>query len=295
MEISVKPGRYVVAVSGGVDSMVLLDLLRHMPDLELIVAHFDHGIRTDSAEDMRLVQHIADSYGLQFVSDEGKLGPQASEAMARQARYDFLERARANHHADAIITAHHQDDWLETAILNILRGTGRKGLTSLADRPHIQRPLLHISKQELIAYAHSHGLTWHEDSTNADDKYLRNYIRHNILPQFDVTATAQLVEVLEESRQTNRALDAELGTILGTMSDGATLDRRAFASLPHDIAKELLATWLRDQGIADFDHKTLERVVVAAKTKSAGARIDIISGTSLLLTKDKLALMRLER
>ena len=127
LDITVKPGRYVLAVSGGVDSMVLLNLLQQQPDVQLTIAHFDHGIRTDSADDRRLVQAAARFYGLPVVYHEGQLGADASEATARQARYEFLRTVRLVANAKAIITAHHQDDVLETAILNMLRGTGRRG------------------------------------------------------------------------------------------------------------------------------------------------------------------------
>src|SRR5437764_343012 len=126
-----KPGKYVVAVSGGVDSVALLDMLARSDDLKLVVAHFDHGIRKDSAKDRKFVEDLAKNYDLPFVYEEGHLGSGTSEAVARGARYDFLHRVKKSHGAQAIITAHHQDDVLETAIINLLRGTGRKGLTSL--------------------------------------------------------------------------------------------------------------------------------------------------------------------
>src|SRR4051794_19867846 len=119
-----KPGSYVVAVSGGVDSMALLHYLQTRPGIKLTVAHFDHGIRDDSPEDRKLAQEVAKSYKLPFVYHEGRLGGEASEATARAARYDFLNKVRRSSQAQAIITAHHQDDLLETAILNMLRGTG---------------------------------------------------------------------------------------------------------------------------------------------------------------------------
>lgn len=295
METQVKPGRYVVAVSGGVDSMVLLDLLRKLPDVELVVAHFDHGIRPDSSEDRKLVQKVAEAYGLPFAYETAQLGAGASEAEARTARYAFLERVRSDHQARAIITAHHQDDLLETAILNLLRGTGRKGLTSLADRPHIMRPLLPFTKQEIRAYAEQHRLEWREDSTNADDRYMRNYIRHQIIPALTPDVKRQLHMLLRQTGSTNRKLDTELATLLSTIGQGALLDRQAFVELPHDIAKELLASWLRQQGITDFDRQTLERVVVAAKTKPPGTQIDILHDISLLVTRDELALRACER
>src|SRR5690348_2939142 len=120
-----KPGNYVVAVSGGVDSVVLLDILSKQPGLKLTIAHFDHGIRNDSYKDRQFVEGLAKKYQLLFVYKEGSLG-KASEAKAREARYEFLRKAQKDSGSQAIITAHHQDDLLETAILNMLRDSSRK-------------------------------------------------------------------------------------------------------------------------------------------------------------------------
>ena len=135
--------------------------------MRLTVAHYDHGIRSDSAEDRRLVQALAREYGLPFVYHSGRLGTGASEAVARQARYGFLHAVRRASAAQAVITAHHQDDVLETAILNLLRGTGRRGLGSLKSTDVVKRPLMAVSKNELLRYAEREGLRWREDSTNS--------------------------------------------------------------------------------------------------------------------------------
>lgn len=292
MEIDVQPGRFVVAVSGGVDSMALLDILSAKPGLELIVAHFDHGIRPDSAEDRKLVQAVSERLGLQFVYEEGRLGARASEAEARKARYTFLERMRLEQGAQAIITAHHRDDVLETAILNLLRGTGRRGLTALANRPHILRPMLHVDKRAIREYAEKHAVQWREDSTNREERYLRNYIRHSILPRFDDVSRLKLLAIIGEARTTNQALDTMLRGIIPASPE---LDRRYFASLPHAVAKEYLAAWLRANAIASFDSRSLERLVIAAKIQRQGATLDIIDGARLIVGKRKLALVRSER
>jgi tRNA(Ile)-lysidine synthase len=291
MNISLKPGKYIVAVSGGVDSMVLLNLLNRRSDLELVVAHFDHGIRTDSDCDRQLVQEVAGRLGLTFVYEAAKLGPRASEAAARAARYAFLERMRQVHGAKAIVMAHHQDDVLETAILNILRGTGRKGLTSLSSRSQVVRPMLHLPKKVIREYADSQGLKWREDSTNTDEKYLRNYVRHRILPRFDDEARTQLISIIEQMHRINYELDTHLINLMHNQPGVRQLDRGWFISLPHAVAREFLASWLRARGIGNFDTKTLERVVVAAKVRQVGSLIDIMGGASLVVKRNRLALV----
>lgn len=295
MEAHISPGTYVVAVSGGVDSMVLLDLLRQQADLRLVVAHFDHGIRPDASEDRRFVQATAARYGLPFVYQEGHLGPGASEAAARKVRYAFLERVRAAAGAKAIVTAHHEDDVLETAIFNILRGTGRRGLTSLSDGHHIVRPFLHYTKAAIRAYAHAHELEWHEDSTNVDERYARNYIRVRLLPRFTPEARQQLLDIIERSRWVNAALDTELANVMHVQPGLHELARDYFTYMPHKVAVEFLAAWLRARGIRSFDRKTLERVTVTAKTQRSGTRIDIIEGTYLAVHGRSLALITHER
>lgn len=295
MDIKIAPGTYVVAVSGGVDSMVLLDLLRRQPGVKLVVAHFDHGIRPYSYMDRELVRTAAKQHRLPFVYHEGKLGPNASEEAARKARYDFLHAVRNASGAQAIITAHHHNDALETAIINLMRGTGRKGLSSLHANELVHRPLLRIPKQVLRAYANDQGLVWREDPTNQDTKYLRNHVRHNILPQFSDQQLEQLASIVRYTHDINRELDAQLTHYLHLQPAVNKLDRRTFVLLPHNVAREVLAAWLRNHGIRDFDQKTLERLVVGAKTLASGRVVDIINGHNLTVTNDYLALTLSDR
>ena len=291
MDVSVKPGKYVVAVSGGVDSVVLLDVLSKQKELDLVVAHFDHGIREDSANDRKFVEQLATHYGLPFVFAEGKLGSSASEATAREARYTFLRKAVKDSGAQAIITAHHQDDVLETAIINLLRGTGRKGLTSLSSRDDIVRPLLHIPKVELQEYAEQYNLTWHEDSTNSDTAHLRNYVRQMILPKLGKAGRQELLKLIYEQRTVNAQLDA----LLFERLDPGELPRTWFVGLPHSVAKEVMAAWLRLNKLTNFDTATLERAVVGAKTGRAGQKTALKNDIFLQVNKDKLALVGRER
>lgn len=275
MELHIKPGKYLVGVSGGIDSMVLLDVLSQKPGLELVVAHFDHGIRPDSAVDRVFVAQKAAEYGLPFEYDTAQLGPRASEQQARTARYRFLRQAKELHGAQAIITAHHQDDLIETMIINLLRGTGRKGLSSLQSTPEVTRPLLHVPKKTIQAYAREHGITWREDSTNQDMRYLRNYIRASLVPKMSFDDRQQWLILNQRVTTLNNEIDHELQTLTDALLTQDGLNRRRFILLPHAISKELMTGWLRQNQAHEIDRKQIERLVIAAKTGRVGATYDI--------------------
>lgn len=290
MKIEVQPGKYVIAVSGGVDSVALLHMLADMPEMRLTVAHFDHGIREDSAEDRRFVEQLSQLYKLPFIYDEGQLGSGVSEAIAREARYAFLKKVQENSGASAIITAHHQDDVIETVFLNLLRGTGRKGLSSLRSTDGLVRPLLNIPKTDLITYAKKCNLQWREDSTNTDKTYKRNYVRHKVVPKLTPKQREDLLMYITNMHNINRKIDIELINYLHVQVGAKQLDRKWFIQLPYTITKEVIATWLRHGGVRDFDSKMLQRIVVGAKTLEIGASIDVDARHKITVKKGNLAL-----
>lgn len=288
MQKLLSAGKYVVAVSGGVDSVVLLNMLAaqaDQEDLSLVVAHFDHGIRPDSAEDSKFVERLARSFGLQFVSGAGELGEGASEAKAREARYAFLRSVQQAVKADAIVTAHHQDDVLETIIINLLRGTKSRGLSSLRSTDQLRRPLLGVSKAEIRAYAKSHNLQWHEDSTNEDETYLRNYIRKYMMPRLSEADRQQLLEHSEKAAALNDSIH-ELTMQFVHGDGGALLDRAKFRSLPPEVASEVMAAWLREHTDATLTSKLIDRLSQAVIEARNGALIDIARGKSLKMSRD---------
>jgi tRNA(Ile)-lysidine synthase len=178
-----QPGQHVaVAVSGGLDSVVLLDVLlatRAWHEGELSVVTVDHGMRPGSAEDAVFVADLAREGGLRFRSIALALGPDASEDTARTARFAAFDGVPS----DVVALAHHRDDQAETVLLHLLRGTGPAGLSGMAvRRGRFVRPLLGEPRDALLAYARHRGLTWREDPSNADPRYLRNRVRHEVLP-----------------------------------------------------------------------------------------------------------------
>ncbi|MBN8567078.1 MAG: tRNA lysidine(34) synthetase TilS [Flavobacteriales bacterium] len=181
--------KMLIAVSGGLDSMVLLDLISKT-NIEFAVAHCNFQLREDeSDEDENFVQSYCKENSIQgffqkfdtqqFVEDE-KLSIQVA---ARKLRYEWFYELLAKENFDFVATAHHLDDQLETFLINFSRGTGLDGLTgipSLNDK--IIRPLLIFSRAEIEIFANENNLKWREDSSNASDKYVRNKIRHHLVP-----------------------------------------------------------------------------------------------------------------
>lgn len=216
--------KYVVAVSGGLDSIVLLDVLKNnrlselthfqLPtsNFQLIVAHFDHGIRKDSSTDEDFARGVAGEYGLTYLSQRAELGEDASEEQARTMRYNFLRQCCKTHNAQ-LITAHHQDDLIETIIINLIRGTGWRGLVSLNSDEFVIRPFLSTPKPALLSYAQEHHLTWREDSTNSNQNYLRNYVRLTLLPKMyeaDPDSKNKLLQINMQITEAKKEIATEL-------------------------------------------------------------------------------------
>ncbi len=299
MNVKLKSGKYIVAISGGVDSMVLLDLLMKTyatnKNYQFIVTHFNHGIRIDSDEDQKLVANIANKYHLVFESYKANLGANVSENFARQSRYSYLRNVMKKHQADYIITGHHQDDVIETAIFNVIRGTGRKGLTSLGQTNEIKRPLLNYSKKDILKYAKYHKIFWREDSTNKDIKYSRNFIREEIISKFSNTDYSRLLGLINRQRVINVKLDNELKKILSNTEDINHLDRSYVVNLPASLASELIASWLRINQLLDFDKKTIYRILNGSRISKSGMKYDVKHNFYVIITKQYLALKHTER
>lgn len=285
MKVDISEGKYIVAVSGGVDSIVLLDLLAKKPGAELVVAHFNHGIRSDAAQDEELVRSAAKRYGLAFEVGHGHLGQAASEAAARTARYRFLEDIKQKHGAKAIITAHQHDDLLETALLNLLRGTGWRGLDSIKNQKDLLRPLLAFDKDKIIQYAKKHQLKWQEDSTNSDERYLRNYIRHQLLPKLSVDEKETLIGNIDKVAKIKPELTKLIATISHQVSKANQIDRQAFSALPLNLSNEVLVNLLNAQKVDDIDSKIVQRLNLAIRNAPAETSHDVKKDLKLKLTQ----------
>jgi tRNA(Ile)-lysidine synthase len=183
--------RLLLGVSGGVDSMVLLHLFQQLP-YTFTVAHVNFGLRgVESDEDEAFVVEYCRKHNIKvFTNNVDTLAYVNSSKVsiqmaARSLRYDWFEKLKIEHQFKHLLTAHHSDDSVETIFINILRGTGISGLKGITSNENAIRPLLPFTRAEIIEYANSVNLAWREDSSNAKEDYLRNKLRHSILPMFD--------------------------------------------------------------------------------------------------------------
>lgn len=192
----------VVAVSGGADSVCLLHALHQLAPLwrvTLHIAHLDHALRPESAEDAAFVAKLARQLNVplhqaRLAPDTLHDDPHGLEAAARTARYAFLRQVAMRLPENATVaTAHHQDDQAETLLLHLIQGSGLHGLAGMAwvaqvpdnlqPRIRLVRPLLGVSRAEILAYLQGYALSWREDSSNLDPTYIRNQLRHRVLPE----------------------------------------------------------------------------------------------------------------
>ncbi len=264
-------GEYIVAVSGGVDSVALLDLLSKQGNIKLVVAHFDHGIRAESANDAMFVKTLAEKYGLEFELGAAALGPDASEEQARDARYAFLKKLRQNRNALKIVTAHHSDDIIETIIINLIRGTGWRGISSLRNTKYIGRPLLDLTKADILDYAKNNDLRWVEDSTNQDLKYLRNEIRHKIVTKMNENQRQQFLQLYQSQRDLADEIDTHT-------TEFATDRRHNFIMWPTSVSLEVLRSQLQ------LTRPQSKRLLMAIKTAKPGTKFEITKEKTLLFT-----------
>ncbi len=264
------PGRYVVAVSGGVDSAVLLDLLMTHPQAqqwELVPAHFNHGWPGDDAYEKTARQAI-ERYGMRPVVGQGKV--KRSEEAARVARYGWLRQVAAEHRVAAILTAHQWDDVEETVLLNMLRGTGRQGLSPFERMPDIVRPLLAIGKAEIKDYAAKRGLIWCHDTYNDDLQFRRNVVRHKLIPALEAQVPKfheRMAEIVHEAGHLNRQIDTELATMF-TVTGGQVLVRQTVArGLDLTTLTELIVTMANAaQPGAHLSRQTVWQLAIDLKT-----------------------------
>ncbi|MNK68667.1 tRNA(Ile)-lysidine synthase [compost metagenome] len=254
-----------LAVSGGLDSMVLLHLLSQLP-YEIAVLHCNFQLRgLESFGDQEFIQNYCDQnnipiftthFDTEAFAKDYKLSTQVA---ARELRYSWFYELLEEENFDYILTAHHADDNLETFIINLTRGTGLEGLTGIPEQnDKIIRPLLPFSREEILKYAEENKIEWREDSSNASTKYLRNKIRHNLVPVLKeinpnfLDAFQKTQSFLQESKE--MVEDASIVVyqqVAKEEGDDIHFDLNQLKKLPN--YKSYLYQWLKEFGFSAWN------------------------------------------
>ena len=279
-----KTSTYVVAVSGGVDSVVLLDVLAKAQLGKLVVAHVHHGIRAESDEEYAFVQALATQYGAEFEGAHLKLGAGASEQLAREERYVFL-RTVAKKCQGTLVVAHHADDVIETIALQCERGTGWRGLAAMGAED-IWRPLTWQYKADILAYAQAHQLEWREDASNHQAVYTRNRLRP-LVAALTLDTKQSLLALWHAQMLLARRIESELTPL-------TTRKRYFYSMTPTTAASEVLRATLKQLGVA-CTRPQLQALLLAIKTAKPGTRHSLGANCFLAFSKTEFTLIKTKK
>ena len=271
------PGKVILALSGGIDSMVLADLLLKAK-ADFVLAHCNFHLRGEESDgDELFVREFAEQNGLKIFVKQFETEAFAKEhgisieMAARELRYQWFEELRQELNYDFIAVAHHADDQLETFFINLFRGAGIRGLKGMQPvNGHIVRPLLDVFREEIHQYAIENGIQWREDHTNAETQFLRNKIRHELLPVIDSISKEGRAAILKsishlasENELYRELVNEKISQIVST--DGAPrwgADHHGnvkatdvspkwgagIMRIPPIVSEQLLFEWLRNYG-----------------------------------------------
>ena len=248
------------AVSGGADSVALV-VLACAANLKVTAWHVDHGLRENSQTEAELVAQLAAQLGAQFETRTVSVEHGANiEARAREARYGALPKG--------VITGHTADDQAETILINLLRGSGTRGLAGM--QPTAQRPLLHIRRSETQALCDALGISVFNDPSNDDERFQRNRIRHEVLPLLESLAKRDLVPVLTRQADLLRDDDDLLNELAGSLDP---TDAIALANAPIALSRRAIRKWLTHPLVPDS--ATVERVLEVARGNTLACDIGL--------------------
>ena len=308
-----KGDRVVVALSGGPDSTALLVALAQTSkelDFDIIVAHYNHGLRgTSSDEDEKYSQELARKFGFIFLSGkmDSKLRQhgQSPEDFYRRQRYQFLNKVTEDYNAQKIVLGHNIQDQAETVLLNLLRGSGLEGLKGILPMREGKfiRPLIEITRAEIIAFLNEAGMSYCQDSSNESSIYLRNKIRSELIPYLKENYNPRIVENLAQMAEILRQEDdfickfvqkALQSTHIQNQPDGISLNIEYLKGLAPAIRSRLFKEVLEilsteKNGFAFRNIKALERLVQLAES---GKKISLPLGIEARREYDNLIITR---
>ncbi len=286
-------GRIAAMVSGGIDSMVMLDLLKGS-GADFFVVHVNHGIRAEASNDCEFVQKYCSDHGIEFIQyifdipSMAKKSKRSIETEARLARRKVADELLNSGKAQKIALAHHADDNAETILMHIFRGSGLDGLKGISESDKIIRPLLNYTREDIEKYAQAHDIRYVVDKTNFDSDYTRNFIRLNVLPLIKTRypgVVKALNRLASNAAMTLEALDEVLDLSLIEESDDCiTLSLKAFESA---FAVRYIILAAKKLMPVDITGAQIENVM-KLKNAQTGKRAELANGLKAIKEYDRI-------
>mgnify|MGYP000957941121 CR=1 FL=1 len=295
----------IAGISGGPDSMCLLDLL-HRCGVQTVAAHLDHSLRPESASEAVFVANKCQEYGIPFISQQvdvaeySKQKSLAIEEGARVLRYEFLFTQAQKHEAQAVLVAHHADDQVETVLMHLMRGSGLSGLAGMrmkllpnpwSNKIPLVRPLLHTWREEIIKYCLDRNLEPVQDLSNLDTRYYRNRIRHDLIPLLQTYNPL----IKERLQKTSEVIDLE-DDLLQSLTEKSfnevvlqknekfiEFDRKGLKDLHPALMRRILrhAIYMLNQSLRDIEFDAIERGVDFIRQQNRSNQEVLCSGLSI--------------
>lgn len=296
--------KIILAVSGGPDSVCLLDVFRRLQkkySWELIVVHINYGLRgKDSDADEKLVRALAEKYDFKIFVKNIKTtlrGKKISENYLRDIRYAFFEKIRQDNNFDFIAVAHNTNDQAETFLMRLIRGAGLQGLSAMQFKNEfVIRPLLNISRQEILEYLKKNKLDWHLDKTNLESKFLRNKIRNKLIPYLEKNYNPKIKRTIFDST-------ASIAEDCDFIAQAAEKTFRSFPELKvskiiklhpamqRKVLMNAIMTEKKDLKNIEFSH--IEEILKIIKSTKSKLQVVLFEGLKIKRRGDKLEINKL--
>ncbi len=285
----------VVAVSGGIDSMVLLDQLNHLKTsmkLKIIVAHVNHGKRIASNDEYEFVKQSALRYQNEFEGTTFEKLPKSNfHTIARSKRYEFFRSVCEKYQANKLALAHHLDDQVETVMMRLVRGTSFKGYAGIhesVEMDHIQiiRPLLNISKETIESYQQVNHIDYRHDSSNDLDDYTRNRFRHHVLPTLEKenkeyrSKFMQFTNYMQEANTfVEQMSDAFITSSLKKGTDMISFSVGEFNTKPRIVKRDILKKSfdLLTQNTSELSYKQMNQLLIILESEKPNAKMKLLN------------------
>lgn len=277
--------QYLVGVSGGLDSVVLLHALLAAGHSRLAVCHLNHGLRAKAADaDAAFVRQLAARHSLPFfcakadVKTFARDSRQSIETAARNLRYAFFTECARRTGCRRVVLAHHADDQIETVLFNFLRGSGAAGLAGMRSESKrgiltIHRPLLALARETLAGYAAENGLRWREDASNQSREFTRNRLRLELLPQIEKIVGRNFREALLRAAEIFAAEEEWMSSLVPAPPGQFSVAE--LAPLSRALQRRMIRQWLQFHRVPDPGFAEVERVRTLLDIASGPAKINL--------------------